>query len=298
MKIQSRGIALAISALLTFSTAPYLQAETQTAPQTKIDDSSRLLALEGGSNFRDLGGYTTADNKTVRSGVLFRSGTMSSLTSADEKTLNKRHFKTVVDLRSQEELALYPNRWVSHNPSISYINHPYSVAEMKLNAPEGKNKPIGIEGFYGNISELYQPQMKMYFQELLNNNTPLVVNCSAGQDRTGFASALLLSALGVPRETIAQDYLLSTQYRRPAVERGDVDLEAAAKTNAFAKMMLHYNKKESKGPMPLITADGTPFINIAFAHIEQKYGSVENYLDQALAVDATEINKLKALYLQ
>ena len=298
MKISSTGLSLALSALLSFGVVPYLQAETQTAPQTKIDDSSRLIPLEGGSNFRDLGGYTTTDHKTVRSGILFRSGTMSSLTPADEKTLNQRNFKTVVDLRSQEELELYPNRWVSHNPSIRYINHPYSMTSMNLNSPQKAGQPVGIEAFYGHIAELYQTQMKIYFQELLNHNTPLVVNCSAGQDRTGFASALLLSALGVPRETIVQDYLLSTQYRRPAVERGNVDLEAAAKTNAFAKMMLHYNKKESKGPMPLITADGTPFINIAFAHIEQKYGSVENYLDQALAVDATEINKLKALYLQ
>ena len=266
--------------------------QTQAQAQTNSAPFERLLPLEGGSNFRDVGGYRSSDNKTVRQGLLFRSGSMVSLTSDDENYLNQRNFKTVVDLRSQEEIELYPNPWVKHNSAINYINLPYSFMDMKIDT---SGNPM--EGLYTSFPTQYQPQMKQYFQELLASNTPIVVNCSAGQDRTGFAIALLLSALDVPRDIIIQDYLLSTQYRKPKNEQGEVNLEEASKVNVFAKMMLRHNQNQTEKPSPLTTADGTPFINYTFKQIEQEYGSVDNYLERALGIDAQARSKLKALYL-
>ncbi|WP_373096574.1 tyrosine-protein phosphatase [Zhongshania sp.] len=271
---------------------PQTDAVSNAQPHTNIEPFARLLPLDGGSNFRDVGAYPSLGNKTVREGLLFRSASMNSLNSRDEAYLNKRNFKTVIDLRSQEEVALYPNPWVKNNTTINYINYPYSFMDMKLD-----NEGDPMKGLYISFPQQYQAQMRDYFQALLANQTPLVVNCSAGQDRTGFAVALLLSVLDVPREIIVQDYLLSTQYRRPKNEQGNVNLEEASKVNAFAKMMLRYNQHQPAKPTPLTAADGTPYINYAFAKIEQDYGNVNNYLEQALGVDASAVNKLKSLYL-
>src|SRR5690606_29570226 len=105
---------------------------------------------------------------------------------------------------------------------------------------------------YRTMPQSLKPQLRLYFDQAINGEAPLVVNCSAGQDRTGIASALMLSALGVPREVILADYQLSTEFRRPQVERGDVDLAAAAKTNDFAKMMLRYASAETTKASPLV----------------------------------------------
>lgn len=276
----------------------YASTATTQTTITQTTHQPRVLSLEGGSNFRDLGGYQTADNKTVRNGMLFRSGAMVSLTAKDEAFLNQHNFKTVVDLRSQEELDLFPNQWVKHNSDINYVNYQYSIKDIQGSLKNKEVKSYGAGNFYLSIADRLQPQLKLYFAELLQENTPLVVNCSAGQDRTGFASAMLLSALGVPRDLIIEDYLLSTQYRNPKNEMGSVDLKQAAKTNDFAKMMLRYtdNGKVTEAK-PLITEDGTPYIKIAFAQIEEQYGSVENYLERAIGVDQKDITKLKTLYL-
>ena len=277
----------------------YASTATPNTTAAHTVNQSRLLPLEGGSNFRDLGGYQTTDHKTVRSGMLFRSGAMANLTAKDEAYLNQYNFKTVVDLRSQEELDLFPNQWVKRNSDINYVNYQYSIKDIQSSLKNKEVKSYGAGNFYLSIADRLQPQLKLYFAELLQGHTPLVVNCSAGQDRTGFASAMLLSALGVPRDVIIEDYLLSTQYRNPKNEMGSVNLKKAAKTNDFAKMMLHYtdNGKVTEAK-PLITQDGTPYISIAFAQIEEQYGTVENYLEQAIGVDQQDIAKLKSLYLQ
>ncbi|MEE4658962.1 MAG: tyrosine-protein phosphatase [Halieaceae bacterium] len=142
------------------------------------------------------------------------------------------------------------------------------------------------------------PQLQLFFDALKAGHVPLAVNCSAGQDRTGITSALLLLALGVPRDVVIQDYLFSTRYRRPDVERGNVDLEAAAENNAFAKMMLQYGAGDAEPrARPLLTTAGVPFLRFALDQMEQDYGSVEAYLDKELGVSARDIERLKSRYL-
>ena len=257
----------------------------------------RLLPLQGGSNFRDLGGYKTADNKTVKRGLLFRSGAMSSLTSRDEAYLARFDFDTVMDLRSTDERDLYPDYWAK-NAKLNYLSVDYSMMDMMKNTAGKDLRDFKMDDMYRGMPLHLKPQLTMYFDSLVKGKTPIVVHCSAGQDRTGIASALLLSVLGVPREQIYKDYLLSMEYRRPLVEMGDVDLAVAAKTNAFAAMMLQYQGKTdmSKGN-PLVMPDNTPFLHYAFAEIDSKYGSVENFLNKEIGVSERDIKRLKKLYL-
>lgn len=256
----------------------------------------RLLPLEGGSNFRDMGGYFTADGRQVRRGVLFRSGVMSSLTQADYDYLDEFGFQRVIDLRSSDERELYPNHWASE-AGIALRTHDYGMREMLKTMVDAQGVPSGMDALYRDMVHALKPQMKMLFEEALSGNVPLVVNCSAGQDRTGVASALLLLSLGVPRDVVMQDYLQSTRYRRPGVEKGDVDLAAAAETNVFAALMLRYGE-DGAAAKPLLTEDGIPYLHFALAQLEADYGSIDAFLAKEVGLGAEDRESLRERYLQ
>lgn len=203
-----------------------------------------------------------------------------------------------MDLRSNEERALFPNRWIETDPSIDYRYVDYSMMDMLARFQGEQRERPGMGELYRYLPAQITAQLKLYFSALLQSRTPIVVNCSAGQDRTGLSAALLLSALGVSRELVIEDYLLSTDFRRPDREKGDVDLEAAAASNAFARMMLSYHQPGSiERANPLVTEQGVPFIVFALDQIETDYGSVEGYLEQALGVSADDLGSLRSLYL-
>lgn len=296
-----RGLAVPVAltlALLPVSGPALGAAAYEHADSSPLGSYRRVLPLEGGSNFRDLGGYRTLDGGFVRRGLVYRSGAMTSLTAADQAYLQQFDFQTVVDLRSQEEIELFPNRWVV-STDADYLAHDYTFEQMMASLVDESGKLQSIEVLYTDFHQQLQPQLKIFFEALLDERTPLVVNCSAGQDRTGVTSALLLTALGVPREMVIEDYLLSTDFRRPAAEKGDVDLVAAAESNDFAQMMLSWSESQgaSERPNPLVTAAGVPFLAYTLDRIEQDYGSVAAFLDQEIGVDPAELAQLRARYV-
>jgi protein-tyrosine phosphatase len=292
MSTSRLGAALLAAALLTSPLTSL--AEAPTPLSSGIYD--QLLPLEGGSNFRDLGGYRTSDQRHVKRGQLFRSGAMSSLTERDIGYLDELGIRTVVDLRSNEERDLFPNRW-ARTSRLNQVSHDYSITSL-IGQRDSSEVP-SMARMYEEMVIGLKPQLQLYFKALLAGDGPVVVNCSAGQDRTGITSALALSALGVPRETVMVDYLLSTQFRDVTNEVGSVDLKAAADTNAFAKMMLRYSDGERRArPNPLVTADGVPLLGFALDRIERDYGSVENYLAREIGVGPAEIAQLKQRYLE
>lgn len=257
----------------------------------------RLLPLEGGSNFRDIGGYRTRDGRLVKRGLLFRSGAPTALTQADFAYLSQFQFKEALDLRSREERELFPNHWVQSDRSVAYKFHDYSIAAL-MESMRAQGKRSDMEELYRTFPQLLAPQLKIYFKALLNYETPIVVYCSAGQDRTGFTAALVLSLLDVPRDVIVEDYLLSTDFRRPDRELGDVDLQAASAENDFAKMMLAYHEPGvPRRPNPLVTDEGTPFIEFALNQVEEDFGSAEGYLSQVLGLSQADVERLRSLYL-
>lgn len=257
----------------------------------------RLLPLEGGSNFRDLGGYRTVDGKTVARGLLFRSAAMTGLTDADMAYLDQFGIRTIVDLRSNEEIDLYPNHWASRS-GIEVVKGDYSFAAMM----PGDESPddMDIAGLYPRILTQIGGQIGTYFESALAEGAPMVVNCSAGQDRTGVVAALMLLLLGVPESTVIEDYLLSTDFRRPVVEQGGVDLAEAARTNSFAALMLEFSKAtpHPERPNPLVTPDGVPYLAFVIERIRDRYGSVEAYAEEELGIDGDDLAELRRKYLR
>lgn len=258
----------------------------------QVEVAERLVPLEQGSNFRDVGGYAGAGGKHVRWGVIYRSGGQPMLTQADVEQVRALGIAQLVDLRSSEERVLAPSRVTG----VPYTAVGYSMSEIMGRTPGAL--PRNGSDVYRSMPHLLAPQLRILFQDLLRGDAPVAYNCSAGQDRTGFTTAMILTALGVSRADIVGDYHLSTRYRRPEFEMPEIDA-AAHPSDPAAQMFAQYRKAPNwKTPTPLMDDQGRPFLDGAFAEIEQKWGSVDAYLAKEIGVSHADVLKLRAMYLE
>jgi protein-tyrosine phosphatase len=252
--------------------------------------AERVLPLEAGSNFRDIGGYEAARGRHVRWGLIYRSAGQPLLTDTDRAQIGRLGLANLVDLRSAEERRLAPTRI----EQVRYNAVGYSMAALM---PATRQPIQNGSVLYRGFPALLAPHLRLVFDRLLNDRGALAFNCSAGQDRTGFVTAMILSALGVPRATIMADYQLSTQWRRPQFEMPRID-PAVAASDPVARMFAAYQTPQAAMPTPLVEADGTPFLAGAFAEIEARWGSVDAYLEREAGLTPARRKALQAAYLE
>lgn len=241
----------------------------------------RSLQLAGASNFRDLGGYTGADARPVRWRRLFRSDHLAALTPRDVEVLSGLGVTRAFDFRGVEERAAvgYELPGVAQH---SLPIEPTVVQRMKDMLEAGEH--ITPEHTVSLMQETYRAfvhdnagRFAALFEHLLDSDEPLVMHCTAGKDRTGFAAALILLALDVPREVVMEDYLLTNQlYRKPAVPGARVQQEVL---NVLWRVQQE-------------------FLDAALHAVDADYGGVQAYLSRALGVGEAERAQLKRWYLQ
>jgi protein-tyrosine phosphatase len=197
----------------------------------------------------------------------------------------------MVDLRSTEERSLAPTRV----EGVNYSAIGYSMTRISSLTPTTTST---MGSSYRNFPKMLAPHLKIVFGKLLANQGAVVYNCSAGQDRTGFATAMVLSALGVSRDVILKDYHLSTTYRRPEYEMPRFDAAAQA-ANPVAAFFANYQKDPAAAaPSPLFDANRRAFLEVALDEVETKWGSVDKYLAKEVGIGPVELARLRAIYLQ
>ncbi|MFW2831269.1 tyrosine-protein phosphatase [Sphingomonas sp. ID0503] len=257
--------------------------------------AERLLPLEQGSNFRDIGGYAAAGGKHVRWGMIYRAGATPMLTMTDQQAVANLHLANLVDLRSSEERQIAPTRI----EGVPYHAVGYSINAIlaAMKPPAGQTAPVNGSTLYRALPDMLAPQMRVLFDRLLAREGPVAYNCSAGQDRTGFATAMILTVLGVPRDTIIADYHLSTAVRHPEYEMPVIE-PGAFPGNPAAKLYAGVRAHPGAPNQPLKEGDGTAFLAAAFDQVEKDYGSVEGYLNKAAGVTAADIALLRKTYLE
>ncbi len=254
--------------------------------------SERLFPLEQGSNFRDVGGYVGANGKTVKWGKIFRSGALPLLSERDYALLSGLKVKSIVDLRSLEEREVAPTQ-LDDKTGALFLSNDYSLKPLMRNfaAGNGENVYVGME-------KLLKPQYRTIFARLLANDGAVMYHCSAGQDRTGMASALILTALGVDRDVIINDYHLSTPSRRPQWEMPQLDPAEHPNNPIVQYYALAAKKPGGVQAEPLYSKSGTSHLVQFFAYLEKEYGGVNAYMERELGVGPAEIAKLRLLYLE
>ena len=254
-----------------------------------ITVAERALPLAGGINFRDLGGYETRDGRRVDWGRLFRSGHLSRLTEDDKRYLGSLDIQTVCDFRTGAELE-QENAVLPNDPVVEILAVPPGVRDRfffhRLFASTTDPQAV-VAAMHEVMQSLIvdaAPRYARLFEILLTQRGgKVLINCSAGKERTSVGAALLLIALNVPRETIFYDFMLSKTYFPAASELDRVFEKYAVKATGEAASRL---------VMPLLETRAS-YLESAFAIIDEKFGSGEEFLRQACALGDAELARLR-----
>ncbi len=244
--------------------------------------SETRLPMEGGYNFRDLGGIATLNGQTIQWGKLIRADELNNLSSWDLNYLSTLPLKTLVDFRSADEMKNNPNKIPQSIEHVFPLSIPQGSLPVKDAADLLDNKVTSddIEQFMirmylsfvndAGCQAIYRDFFTIVQQPA---HAPLLFHCAAGKDRTGFATAMILSALGVNETDIITNYLETNNYLgdkyKPIVER-------------FPQLDVLFTAKEN-------------YIETAINEIKASYSSIEKYLQEILNVD---LSKIKQLYLE
>lgn len=269
-------------------------------PEQRALIERHLIPMDGGRNFRDLGGYQTDDGKQVKSGLLFRSGVLHHLSDADYRKIDALGISTVMDFRATDERQSEPTQWRAGDIEMRTWDYAMTMGEGDDVLSAFANPNLSGEDAEALMAELYRqmveqqrPHYAAMFDELTQSAEPLLFHCTAGKDRTGIAAALVLTALGVDRDTVIADYTLSEaiaglpeyQNAAPALDEGTDE------SYAFLANL---------PPAALDALMGTRagYLEAALDEMTQRAGSVDAYIRDELGVSEQELQQLRANYLE
>jgi protein-tyrosine phosphatase len=246
--------------------------------------------VDGAVNFRDLGGCVSRSGRPMRSGLVYRSGSMHAISASGLRTMRELGLRAAFDLRSNAERAGRPTI-LPGDGSVAYhvFDHDRktgnlfrALGETGKSAEDGRALMIGIyRALPYDLAEPYRELMRRIAEEPL----PLVFNCAAGKDRTGVAAALLLAALDVPRAHIIEDYL-KTEHAFDAI----VDMFV---TGPRAPVVAMIDREIWE---PIVRCDAR-YLEAMFAAIDAESGSLGGYFRDVLKLDEARIAALRARLL-
>jgi protein-tyrosine phosphatase len=249
----------------------------------------REIHLKGTSNTRDIGGYLTSDLRTLRWRQIIRSENLSRLTASDFQKLEEIGVKTVIDLRTDREHEQSPTVWLGDNPP-RFFHFPVGDAQndwfnaqrkmMKSNRfTEEQALEHMVEG-YRMIAEVGPPSFQKLMDLVLDqSNWPILIHCNAGKDRAGVAVTLILEALGVDRETIMEEFLLTNE-----IGRSEEKAIFLSKKRKSSRSVGGRNKGSSASAWFPIVGVQAEMLEAFYASVEAEYGSMDAFLT-VLGVD-------------
>lgn len=266
------------------------------------------IILHGAPNARDLGGIETADGRVVKKNRIIRSGMLRNITDEDVKYLKSADLRTVVDFRTEQERIQKPDRIIE---GVDYICCP--LLERKTDGitrdkpeteEEEARRTVAMAQKLMSRNRDGRAQMKSLYPVLVSEDLPVnglkkffkvmltqekgavLYHCTMGKDRVGTATALLLSALNVPRETIVRDYMITLERCRPGTER----LLSNCKKYTDDKEILEF--------VYLLDIVEEDFIGAVFETAEAQCGSMKNYLRDRIGLGENDLARLRAMYTE
>jgi len=244
-------------------------------------------------NLRDVGGLRTGDGRRVGRGAVYRSGRLSGLRGAEVTAFRELGIGTVFDLRTAQESAEHPDVL----PAGTRLVHLDVLADARHAAPaelqqifedpsragellrEGQAERYFETAYRGFVT---LPSARSAYRELFESvaaaETPVLFHCSTGKDRTGWATAALLLLLGVPEETVREDYLLTNTELRPHVQPW---LDQFAASGGDPRLML-----------PIVGVLES-YLEAALQQVRESFGSIEDYATTGLGLSPATVLALR-----
>ena len=258
--------------------------------------SERVLPFEGIHNFRDYGEYSARDGARLKNGVLYRSGQHVDATADDLHNVSALGLATVVDLRGDSERAAYPcarpedfSATVIFAPgeTAGAAQAPHVEAAREVNsAAQAHDAMVTLYGFMPfrpKLIEIFQ----LYFEALAERDGPSLLHCLAGKDRTGLAAGLLHHLLGVHRDDILADYMLTNV-------AGNIERRIAA---GAATVRANFGHAMEDDAVRTLMSVHPAYLETGFAAIEAQHGSIEAYARDVLGVSPERLSKIEARLL-
>ncbi len=259
----------------------YFDVVPSNAPRTII--SERRVPLEGGVNFRDLGGYATIDGRRIKWGRIFRSDHLGRLSDRDVLYLQKMGIRLVCDFRTPAEIKKLPDRYRRGQSLRLPIRHGESdpadtFDRIKNGDIDWMTEDYMIRGYIKKVDN-FAPLWATFFKALAEPaNRPMVFHCTGGKDRAGVAAALFLLALGVPEETVIRDHGLSNLYIAAVLETINDRIRDMG--------------VDPDGISAYFTAPPRA-IKAVLKHLTDVYGSAAGYLVKKSGIDKALLTRLK-----
>ena len=260
--------------------------------------AERHVALEGQPNFRDLGGYKTADGRHVKWGLLYRSGALNKLTDADLEKLRARGIAKIIDLRTDSEIEKAPDRLPTGAKAIrlpvgSETNLNALTVAVKTGDVSGLEEGLLLDSNREFVRDFTGAYRQLLQQLAESADRPILWHCTLGKDRAGLGAAIVLMVLGVPQETIMEDYLLSNTFRAQAMrkEMADFNRKHATTTNESKA------RRDAQVFRALIEVR-REFLQAAFDEMIKEYGSREAYIRHGLGVTKARQKRLQRRFLE
>lgn len=249
----------------------------------------RILDIPGAVNLRDFGGYETTAGARVRSGVLYRSGIMSNMTPAGRAAFSGLGVTVICDLRRDDERADAPTPFPDHDPRQIHIPiDPGSAASMRkrgtglLDAEERVRLMLEVNREFARD---HAADYRRVFQSLSEaDGDGFLIHCTAGKDRTGFGVAVILLALGVDRDLVVEDYLLTNEA---------MDFEGFILPRLRASYGDHVTHEDARA----VSGVRADYLHAALDEVERVFGSFDRYLCDGVGVDASRRARLRERYL-
>lgn len=263
------------------------------------------IPLNSIRNSRELGGYITADGKTVKKGVLLRTASLNGISEEDLRTLTEVYrIQHIIDFRMPMELtgAKYPEISGAEYHHIEVIDPSFmegadvsgfDISKIDLIELITLAQQAGMldENMYVLFlkTQTGKDAYSEFFRILLNADPERAVlwHCTSGKDRTGIAAMLLLSALGADEELIINDYLLTNVYNAQRIEG----------TRQYLKAKGHNDETIGKAILAFDAVDER-FMRNAVEYLKKEYGSVIGFIRDGLNISQAEIERLKGKYLE
>ncbi len=241
----------------------------------------RTLGFDGAVNFRDVGGYPVESGRRTRWGRLYRADDLAGLTDLDLMRLSELRLRTLIDFRVDAERTLKANRLPKDSGirtvSIAFLDEATLelLSAIAHNEVDARGINDGMMAQYRRFVTDHAPEYKAMIGHLVDaQNFPILLHCTSGKDRTGFAIAVVLMAVGAERDTIVEDYLLTNAYRR--------DIRHL------------FNPKTTDEAADALTSAREAYIGAAFEQIHESYGSVDAYLERGLGLTEADRGSLRA----
>ncbi len=241
--------------------------------------------MSGVTNFRDIGGYPNDNDKSIRWGKVYRSGNLSKVTKDGVERLKNLKIHTIVDLRSEEERLSDPDDYHFAKVISLPMKNPIS-REMEAKLHDGKclrnDAIIYMQDLFSSYATGYDREFADLFKYLSKAESyPVLINCSNGNERSGYVTALLMSVLGIEEEAVYEDYLFSNSC-----------LDIKKEANFGEKL-----PDEGQEALTVLMSAQKSFLQYAFEKIRQENGSLDKYLQKKLNLSPRKREKIQQILL-